>query len=165
MGMEMSISLEQLYQLTHQHDGIAAASADLVDYGKTLAAQLVEACDEVTACDVISQPQPAPHLIVVSDDPYLALKVTMTEQDKMWPFIQIWGDSAARAWRQHDLQLTQDVILQRQTADIVLRNLPARSNIDAMLQTAADTIGQLLGASAVNIYFNPEPSSSTQKSE
>lgn len=149
-----------------QHNQMAAAAAsDAVAYAQSVANQLVTAIPAVSNCKVISHPQPAPHQIIISDTPYTALTIEMSDANATGVLVQIWGDSVIRAWQQHELELNQEVILQQQAADIVLRNLPMRSDLSTMLQTAAEAIGQLLGATAVNIYLKPDPSSSTQEFE
>lgn len=160
----MSKTTQQLQILIPRLDEMASVAFDVHDYAQQVATAL-ESVEGVQACEVVRQPNNAPYQILVSDDPYTAIVFTLATPIQTWPLLLLWGDSAVRSWKQFELQTSQAAILQRETAAVILRDVPVRSDVNTMLQTAADSIGQLLGASTVNIYFRPEDlSSSTQES-
>lgn len=161
----MSISLQTIQQLTQQHPELAETAFDVQDYAQKLCEQLKKAFnDKIRECKILNQPSTEQNQIRLSEEPYVALVVESVDAD-IWPLIQIWGNSATLVWQIHDLELTQATMLQRQVADIILRDLPLRGDLGVMLQTAAQAIGELLNASVASIYLKPDSSTAHQKIE
>ncbi len=162
----MSISLQTIQQLTQQHPELAETAFDVQDYAQKLCEQLKKAFnDKIRECKILNQPSTKQNQIRLSEEPYVALVVESVDAADIWPLIQIWGNSATLVWQIHDLELTQATMLQRQVADIILRDLPLRGDLGVMLQTAAQAIGELLNASVTSIYLKPDSSTAHQKIE